>query len=1595
MKRFALLALLMSCFLYSEEDLELIEGVSYLDVLGGEPSAVVADCVNVFSGDFFDLETDVVVPGNEPLSLKRFYCSSQKEGSDPFRAWRFNHDIFVKTKEIKNHTYPTLCEAFGSRIPFKGKNHTFTLSDKLFEKRITNTSSEMSGRSNLKNKSMHLTKGGRYYLKDGAGGNIIFRGGPDSEKSFAKQVTRPNFNHINYAYEKNRPSLIEAWNQKGNKFGQIAIDSTDSLLKVKSTGQKEVTYHTKKVNSHGKKKWILTNVDRTYAPHVSYQYDEDFEKITSKQCGDRFLEIKYLTEGEFKGRVHALKAPLGSDNTPLPMFRFQYFTCDLGEFHWTHVYDAHNHLTTYHFGLDERLDEIVKFNGKNPYSKERFFWGKGAEAGNLTSRSLSSQTRTVFCKTYEYDAAGNVLSELIFGNLTGGNSHPLVLNKNGIPRKNGCEFLYLGHEYSKDGCNLITYENHPEHEHDLLYEYHPGTTLMRARFTVEKGKIKIREFFDYDASGAKILEMIDNGSSLHRDDLLDVSERRIKRIHNTQSFPLGLPEVIEERYVDLSSGDEKVLIKTVHQYDSGGRLCQKTIFDSEGKLAYTQSWTYNDRGDVIKEIDPLGQVIIREYDDHGNKIFEETPSHVRYKNTYDFMNRLIREEESGILSKSCRYDRKGNRIAAIDIYGNETKTLFDPFGREKKVIYPDGSSIEKSYDLLGNVTCIKDAKGAATFYKYTLHGKPFQISYPDGSHEEFLYSLKGALLKKTHKNSSYTLYTYDFLSRPNKEEWFSQDHKLLNSVKRKYNAFHLLEETDGAGFTTYYSYDGAGRLIASEKEGMRKEYTFDTLGRQVQVREFYAQNQFITYCQQFDLLNRVTAEWIEGHHGDTYNKVSYVYDPEGRLIETLSDKNRETTRYNFHGDPIEKIDAFGHITRINYGYPSTNTIERVDPLGRRLKNSYDSLGHLISEEYFNFLGEIQKKTTYGYDEAGNCTDIIQALLPDSSQKVTKYEFDSMNRVTACIEGAGSSLQKRSEIQYDISGNKSAHIKPDHTKLKYRYDPKGRLEDLRSSDGSVHYIYEYDRADNCIKIVDSIHHQANERAYDPFNYLRKEILGNGLTNLYEHDFLGRLTKLTLPDNSKVEYIYEGPCLTQVQRLSSSDQPLYQHRYVAFNPNLKPLKAELIGQVGTVEYTYDLLNRPTKITSQPYEELISYDSVGNILKRSKNSYSYTDLDQLKSESAHDYAYDALNNLVAKDQESYSVNLLNQITHFEYDPRGNCITADNISYQYDALDRLISVKTPTQLATYTYDADNRRLTKSLSDLQGNESSHRYLYQKSIEIGSYNQENHLQELRILGLQNKADIGSSIALELSGKLLIPLHDCLGNLVHTLNSDGTLNHSFAYSAFGEESIPPTEVPWRFSSKRQDPESGLILFGNRYYHPATCRWLTPDPLHFASGMNLYAYCKNNPIKYYDPDGRFVWAIAVPLIIWGGAEGLALGLTGAQLGYLVGASVLGYVTAETCVYLNEKLSEEVHEEKKKPSKGVADVADQVNEWLGDDVKVIENASGDSVFISKDKTKKVRFDFNNPSPHTNPHGHIEEMLDGTWSKSGPIYPTDVLKY
>ena len=72
------------------------------------------------------------------------------------------------------------------------------------------------------------------------------------------------------------------------------------------------------------------------------------------------------------------------------------------------------------------------------------------------------------------------------------------------------------------------------------------------------------------------------------------------------------------------------------------------------------------------------------------------------------------------------------------------------------------------------------------------------------------------------------------------------------------------------------------------------------------------------------------------------------------------------------------------------------------------------------------------------------------------------------------------------------------------------------------------------------------------------------------------------------------------------------------------------------------------------------------------------------------------------------------------------------------------------------------------------------------------------------------------------------------------------------------------------------ETGLYYLQSRYYDPRTGRFISPDSADYLdpsmiSGMNLYAYCGNNPVMGYDPTGKWTYStgFSVSAFLFGGS------------------------------------------------------------------------------------------------------------------------------
>lgn len=1184
----------------------------------------------------------------------------------------------------------------------------------------------------------------------------------------------------------------------------------------------------------------------------------------------------------------------------------------------TEVTDALGHRKIYYFSDEQRLTEIQHFfsNG-NVYRTEKMVWDEiGDEKTFLLARGmLDSNEELVIRRDYEYDILrkGNVKQEIVWGNLSGW-YHDSLSWKSYRDAEKFCKYYSY---YS--ATDLLYWED--DRRQKITYSYFKSTDKIVLKLVANnEGVIQERYHFEYGPLGTLVKETIDDGNSEDINNLNGATYRLIKKITPTSKQPIGLPEVIEECYYDLCMTKEILLKRQINSYDGKGNLKRQEVYDSNGIFSYSKIWTYDDHGNIKTEINPLGQETTYDYDDNDNLIYRQTPNHSYHTQyDYDYANRLIKQTDfyTNGLERTLQYtyDFMGNRTSSTDAYGNKTIYRYDEFGRmiERKlpsILDKDGNlttPIDKiAYDCMNNPCEKTDTNAFTTRMKYSSWNKPYLITYPDGGVEKHYYLLDGTLEKTVDPKGVITTYSHDYKKQKTKEEKFSNNGNQLSLHQWIYKASHLISEIDPEGHETTYSYDGAGRLTTIEKGEAITKYTYDSLGRKKSVQERYENEKYRHTIYEYDYLDRITSESIVDDDGSLLSKISYGYDEDGNRKEiTIHDNNSSyTTQIEFNGEhkPLKITHPDGTEVSYSYRYDYKNSLgqgvayeEEIDPNKIHHIKIMDVNGKLALEERKDSSEKLLQRTRYQYDGEGNLILRTDDVIIDGEiqqQIQIGFQYDCRNRRAAVIEALGDPLQKTRKYRYTLRGELEQIIKPDDVILHHTYDDLGRLIDLAASDGSVHYVYSHDLYNNIIGVKDLVLGLNTLRIFNDDNRLISETLGTGFEFTYEYDKLGRIKKATFPDKNSACYTYNGKNLIDVDYEKNGQLFHYSYRY---HLSGKLAETNYPNDLGSFEFTYNNCLRPLSAKSKYWSQIIpkdGYDPSGNLLQSIQHdavgqlisTYSYDGLNHLISETGlidHTYAYDSVHNRIDKNGILHQVNALNQLTqqgdvNYEYDFNGNHKLrsgSDNkTQYHYDGLDRLIAIVSPDSKIEYDYDAFHRRLKKTSFTKQADKwlktKQCNFLYQGDIEIGEVDENNSIVSMRLLGLSLKGDVGSTLLLEIGQQFLCPLHDLRGNIVALIDAkDGRNIECYRYTAFGEEKLfdglgnsqQSALSPWRFSSKRIDPESGWAFFGRRYYDPEIGRWTTPDPLDFNDGPNLYCFVHNRPMIYIDPDGRFLSAI----------------------------------------------------------------------------------------------------------------------------------------
>ena len=269
---------------------------------------------------------------------------------------------------------------------------------------------------------------------------------------------------------------------------------------------------------------------------------------------------------------------------------------------------------------------------------------------------------------------------------------------------------------------------------------------------------------------------------------------------------------------------------------------------------------------------------------------------------------------------------------------------------------------------------------------------------------------------------------------------------------------------------------------------------------------------------------------------------------------------------------------------------------------------------------------------------------------------------------------------------------------------------------------------------------------------------------------------------------------------------------------------------------------------------------------------------------------FSYDNLNRLTgfAGKTVSYSNNgnitSISNVGDFSYEnsrphaiasvtPYGTEVPLRSQQITYNALRRPNTISENNFVASFTYNGEGEKVKMNIKKSNVDQVNKYYWgNQYEFETGIAG----TKEILYLG----GDAYSAAAVYVkegssSWAVYYLCRDYLGSITHIVNSSGGIKQELSYDPWGRLRNPVNQAlyavdtePSLFLGRGYTGHEHLIAFGlinmnARLYDPVIGRFLSPDPQlqnpFFTQNYNRYSYCLNNPLKYNDPNGEFIFGI----------------------------------------------------------------------------------------------------------------------------------------
>lgn len=819
--------------------------------------------------------------------------------------------------------------------------------------------------------------------------------------------------------------------------------------------------------------------------------------------------------------------------------------------------------------------------------------------------------------------------------------------------------------------------------------------------------------YEYDSLGRVVTTTLGLGTALQR---LDVTR------YNADNTIERTIQNYQDGVYSAAAPAQDLL--TTYGYDNAGRQVwvrdvlgryQVTHYDAKGQVDWTA------RNVTPLQLDAQGQVIFQAF----STVNPDRNVATRYG--YDGLGRTVLVTETGILTGSFTLATQQFSQAAERV----TRTQYDSLSRPITVTlnFQSGQPLTADtnvnlytrYDGAGNVITQTDALGRRTYTQYDKLNRPITVTlnFEDGNPltgprdaDTVQVTRYDALGRVSQTVDNYvdglfvateaitdriTLYEYDTLSRvvtTTVNLAPGQTDPSLNRVTvTRYDPIttRTQGQRDTLGRWTSMRHDALGRVTHATANCRDGGGTSVATGCAAYTNT--ARDRNVTTFTVYDVLGRTTDQYqnyIDGTYStaatDEDIRNQTVYDGVGRVTRTVGSyqdgtyssttPDRDivtTTTYDGLGRTTQVVDVLNATTLSGYN-GLDQTVVMTDTVGRVIRMGFDGTG-------------TQRWQT----------------TPDG--RLTLFQLDGLGRVVATVQNYQDGTSTTGEPDrdlitrtvYDAAGRRLRSVDPVGRATVFTYDNRDRLTlvtenfvttTCTGTDCNVQTQYQYDRADNRVRVIDGRGITTQQATFDASNQQRTWVDGLGRTTTFNYDAGGRQTDRQDPRGAtnNVTYGYDGR--DRLTTTTATNLGTLMQGYDALGRRLS-----LVDGTGTTSFVYDALGRPTSLTA-PNTGSVSYAYDGRG-QRTKLTYP-------GGGTVIDYTYRPDGQLATVAQGSTT------LAAYTYDAVGRLIQVGRANdavtnYRYDGADRLQSLRTIAKgaIASGTsYQTDRLGLRTSMTD-------------------------------------------------------------------------------------------------------------------------------------------------------------------------------------------------------------------------------------------------------------------------------------------------------